>query len=507
MSCVTRRHMLRGLSSMPISSALTKLPFGSRGVQPMIDAPVPSNVRAARTRILEACARSEATGVAVAVVHRGAIVWEEGFGWANRDARVQATSNTPFTLASITKPFTATTLMTLAAEGKLALDAPANHFLRDNKIRIGALKEKEASIRQLGAHASGLPTMYEGYSHDEASFALSPDALLKNYGTLAYPPQTCYEYSNIGFSALAEIASNLTQFDFGTLLTHRVLNPLRLRNSFFGARTTPQGAAARYDPSDKEIPFYTTSTPASGELYASAHDLAIFAMFNLKHANAGNRVLDHQWIDELHKPVFTGPSGVATTFGWFRASLKSGAPVILKIGGQPGVATALYMLPSEDLACLVLTNRSDGRELCNDVCNYILSSYVSEWQQPEETCGPSPSSFVLAPHFQGRWKGKIVNDGANMPVTIDLNSSSSAELTIAKQPTMRMGGMRGEGPALTGVVAGRLDTPDAIRTSANLLKIKLLPHSGGLVGRILATGGDPNVKNVMLPFVIDLFRS
>jgi hypothetical protein len=93
-------------------------------------------------------------------------------------------------------------------------------------------------------------------------------------------------------------------------------------------------------------------------------------MFNMKsHLVHESRILDDGLIGELHKPVFTGPSGVATTFGWFSARLKSGIPVIFKNGGDPGVATILYMIPSEELACLVLTNRSDGRELAERVCN------------------------------------------------------------------------------------------------------------------------------------------
>jgi CubicO group peptidase (beta-lactamase class C family) len=122
---------------------------------------------------------------------------------------------------------------------------------------------------------------------------------------------SCYEYNNIGFAAFAAIASNLTGADFGTLMTQRVLIPVGLHDSFFD--TTVMRllmGAARYDPSDNPIPYYTTSTPASGELYASVHDLAHFAMFNMKnHVQGQASILDDRWIDELHKPVFVGPSG------------------------------------------------------------------------------------------------------------------------------------------------------------------------------------------------------
>ena len=466
------------------------------------------NVELVRNLILQAIAQGKATGVAVAVAHRGTIVWEEGFGWANREARLKTTAHTPFTLASITKPVTATTLMTLAAEGKLSLDDSANQYLTHSRIEGLYGDADRATVRLLGAHASGLPTMYEGYNRDEAKLALSPDALIRNYGRLAYPPNSCYEYSNLGFAALAIIASNLTGRDFGTLMTQRVIKPLGLHDSFFGPNLERLAmSAARYDSSGNPIPYYTTSTPASGELYASAHDLVRFAMFNMKNHVPGQApILDDSWIDELHKPVFVGPSGVATTFGWFTEHLQSGTPVIFKIGGQPGVATSLYMLPSENLACIVLTNRSDGRELCSRVCDQVLASYVPEWHRPEETSGPSTSPFVITPSFGGRWQGTLVNDGAKMRVVLNIDSSDSATLVLDDRPAEKITGMHSEGMALAGVSVGLIDSPDSLRTGAKTLNVKLVPHKGKLVGRVLAKAGDLNVKNVMLPYVLTFSR-
>lgn len=156
------------------------------------------------------------------------------------------------------------------------------------------------------------------------------------------------------------------------LMQRRVLTPLGLRDSFFSNDIARLSArAVGYDASAKQVPYYTTSTPPSGELYVSAHDLARFAMFHLKNRLTGQaRILEDQWIDELHKPVFMGRGGLSSTFGWFTATLKSGAPYLFKGGGQPGVATKLYLLPRLDSAegvhvvggrwALAISLRSDG---------------------------------------------------------------------------------------------------------------------------------------------------
>ena len=504
----TRRDALRTLLTASIGAALPAAKLvhaSSKRTAESCDQPALHRIR---DQVEQAIEHRQATGLAIAVAHQGKIVLEEGFGWADRETGVKVTPHTPFSLASLTKPFTATTLMTLVAEKKLALDEPANRYLADGKLRSTTIDTDRATVRLLGAHASGLPGMFESYDRDEISLALSPQALVQAYGALAYPPGSCYEYSNIGFAALDAIATTLTGTDLGTLMQQRILTPLGLHDSFFDTTTDRLGAAAiRYDPVGRPIPYYTTSTPASGELYSSAHDLARFAMFTMKN-RLGTRqpILEEHWIDELLKPVFVGPSGVATTFGWFTGHLPSGIPFIFKSGGQAGVATILYMVASENLACLVLTNQSNDRDLAFHICDQLVQAYIPGWQQPHEDCGYAPSAFVASSTFSGRWEGRLVNGGADMPVHLNIDSSQDASLALGTNAPEKITGMRLEGPAFTGDFTGHIDSPDAIRTGATTLAIKLIPHHGNLTGRVFALAGDPDVKNVRLPYVLSLRR-
>jgi CubicO group peptidase (beta-lactamase class C family) len=58
----------------------------------------------------------------VAVVHRGKVVWEEAFGWADKEHERAATANTPYLLGSVSKPITVTTIMVLRERGFLDLE-------------------------------------------------------------------------------------------------------------------------------------------------------------------------------------------------------------------------------------------------------------------------------------------------------------------------------------------------------------------------------------------------
>src|SRR3954451_24477279 len=83
-----------------------------------------------RARLVEQVVPS----LAVAVAQDGEIVWEEGFGWADRENRVPATEHTMYSLASISKPITATGLMVLKEQGKIELDQPINDYLGEAKL-------------------------------------------------------------------------------------------------------------------------------------------------------------------------------------------------------------------------------------------------------------------------------------------------------------------------------------------------------------------------------------
>jgi CubicO group peptidase (beta-lactamase class C family) len=471
-------------------------------------APITHDFEPVRRHIIRAIAKGDVTGVAVAVASRGRIIWEEGFGWANRESELKATAHTPFSLASITKPFTAATLMILAAEGKLDLDDPANKHLRQRKLQGPNGNPNEATLRRLGAHVGGLPSMFEWFFPSKGQVPEGAESLLRDYGRLAYPPGSFYEYSNIGYEALGAVAANVAGMNFESLMTRRVLEPLGLRDSFFDTDVERlRTSAARYDDSGNPIPYYTTSTPPSGELYASAHDLALFAMFNLKN-DLGMRspLLDSRWIDELHKPLFVGHSGTATTFGWFSGHTNTGTEVVFKAGGQPGVATMLYMVPSANLACLALTNRSNESMTAGvalDVCDWIMATILPQWSRPSESVGPPPSTLSAASPFLGEWEGMLSNGSANMRVRLEVKSVDSATLTLGREPAERLIDIRAEGTALTGKAVAVVESPDAIRTGAADLSLKIIPQKGRLIGRILASSKDGGTA---LPYVLTLSR-
>ncbi|HEY2893467.1 MAG TPA: serine hydrolase domain-containing protein, partial [Pirellulales bacterium] len=92
-----------------------------------------------KQRIAKALHDTNVPSVSVAVVRDGKIVWEEGFGWADRENRVQASEHTLYSVASVSKPITATGLMVLVERKQIDLDKPINDYLGSAKLvaRVG----------------------------------------------------------------------------------------------------------------------------------------------------------------------------------------------------------------------------------------------------------------------------------------------------------------------------------------------------------------------------------
>ena len=467
-----------------------------------IDHP-PAPFRDIGAEIDRAVAMERVTGLAIAVLRRGQIIWERGYGWANVAQRMNVQPHTPFSLASITKPFTATLVSLLAAERGISLDAPLSSVLP--AFDGDGFDTESATIRQLGAHASGLASLFEMYPWDASISSPSAEQILRDYGQRVYVPGQAYEYSNIGFAALGSLVSNWTHRDFADVLSRRLLAPLNLRDSFFGTKLRPlDGAAIRYDELNRAIPYYVTATPPSGEIFASIRDMAKFGLFNLAPRGQPNLPANQTgWINDLYKPVLRGPGAGATTFGWFTGQTASGIPVIFKDGGQPGVSTVMVLAPSENMGCVILTNRTDNGDFIQKLANDVMAALLPEWTAPDLSLGPSISDFNGNGEFLGNWVGTLSARAGNIKVKLTIPVNGQGMLAIGDSNPEPLSRLYFEGAALAGKSTGRIPARDVLQNQAQSLKFKLFKTGNMLAGRILAIHDSPG-RLATIPFQLQL---
>ncbi|MEM7264007.1 MAG: serine hydrolase domain-containing protein, partial [Planctomycetota bacterium] len=169
-------------------------------------------------------------GFAIMVVRDGVVVHARGYGHANLEADEPITRTTPFRLASVTKQFTCMAILTLVAEGEIALDDPAMKYVPSLE-RFGP----QVTIRRLMQHTSGLPEYYSELNRLEFDLPSADDdpllthrdatEIFRTWGEVQFVPGSQYVYSNPAYEQLALIVENVTGDTFGEYLEDEVLDP------------------------------------------------------------------------------------------------------------------------------------------------------------------------------------------------------------------------------------------------------------------------------------------
>jgi Beta-lactamase len=212
----------------------------------------------------------------------GQILWEAAFGWANREQLIEATPQAPYSLASISKPFTATAVMTLVEHGQLALDRQANDYLGD--ARIAGHDTAKATVRRVLSHTAGLPPYFRPFF---ASQAQPIEELIERDALLSSPPGRRHVYSNLGYGILEHIIARASGTSYEEYLRRNIFAPLRLESASVPLAPVPH-AAVRYDARNQPLTFYDLGHRGASSVFASAHDLVRFGMFHLKGRRPGS---------------------------------------------------------------------------------------------------------------------------------------------------------------------------------------------------------------------------
>ena len=173
-------------------------------------------------------------GCALSVIRDHKIIYERGYGMADLDHNITITPTTVFHVASMSKQFTAASILLLAAEGKLSVDDPARKYIPELPD-FGT----PITIRELLHHTSGLRDQWDllGLSGWRNSHDLITDAdvlyVVSRQRELNFPPNTQHLYSNTGYTLLAQIVARVSGQSLRSFTTARIFVPLGMKNTHF----------------------------------------------------------------------------------------------------------------------------------------------------------------------------------------------------------------------------------------------------------------------------------
>ena len=164
------------------------------------------------------------TAVAVGVSADARVGWSGASG-PPRDGVTPLTGATPFAIASVTKTFTATIILELVEEGRVAIDGAVTDYLPEVGLARGV------TVRELLSHTSGIADLLapmRNRLNAEPSRVWQPAEVLALLGPSQFEPGTDWGYSNTNYLIAGMLIERVTGHSFAEELAHRITDPLKL---------------------------------------------------------------------------------------------------------------------------------------------------------------------------------------------------------------------------------------------------------------------------------------
>lgn len=365
------------------------------------------------SRIEKDAEENHIPGMAVIVVDRENVLFSGTYGDCG-------SVDTPFIIGSMSKSFTALSIMQLVERGEVNLDAPISDYIDCSPYLKHPSEGEKITVRQLLNHTSGIAT-----NHHFGNAAIT-DSRGK------------YEYSNIGYALLGKIIEAVSGNSYEEYVERNIFAPLNMKHSAASLEKSRQnGLIAGYrnyfgipvagepdypdgtDPSKSSAPF---STVPAGYISSSAADMGKYLQMYM---NGGMDIISPDSIEMMfYGSVPTDDSGMNVYgMGWGYCEQYYGQPLFNHSGLVENYTSNMFIIPEKEIGIVILVNMNDYF-----VGNYLLDNTVLPLLGGEKAALPAHAYtlfhilidliyllivfLAVYPVISlGRWKRKPVSKG------------------------------------------------------------------------------------------------
>lgn len=309
----------------------------------------------------------DSPGAAVSVIVDGEKIFHRGFGAAVLENSTPVTSATNFRLASITKQFTAMSVMMLVERGQLSYDTTLDTIFPELPEYAGKI-----TVRHLLQHNSGLID-YESLIPDSASIQVHDadvyDMMVNLTDSTYFEPGSAYSYSNTGYAVLAVMIEEISGLSFPEFLKVNIFEPLGMSNTvaFVDGVNVVQNRATGYTVHADSIEFtdqsLTSAVLGDGGIYSSIDDLYLWDQ-----ALYTDQLVSFESLDRAFTPGLE-----IYGFGW-RIDEFEGRRRYRHSGSTSGFRNFITRFPEDSTTVIILTNRAapDVRDLGEKIARLYL---------------------------------------------------------------------------------------------------------------------------------------
>lgn len=293
---------------------------------------------------------------AVLVARDGEVLVSDGYGMANQDWDIPNTAETKFRIGSVTKQFTAMSILLLQEAGKLTIQDPICTYIEDCPAAW-----EDVTIEQLLLHTSGIPSLTE--FPDYAQFMgtrATPESTIRRFRDmpLDFEPGSQWYYSNSGYILLGYLINEVSGQSYQAYLNDNIFEPLAMTGTGYDDdRRIIKNRAVGYENSTRVASFIDMSVPYSaGALYSTVGDLYTWIQALVSGEVVPQTVLDKMW--EASVPIPDAPD-VNYAYGLISFSID-GHLTFGHNGSINGFNSTLNYFPDDKITIIVLSNMETG---------------------------------------------------------------------------------------------------------------------------------------------------
>jgi CubicO group peptidase (beta-lactamase class C family) len=307
-------------------------------------------------KVIASAYKSGEPGATVLVAKGGKVLYRKAFGMANLELDVAMKPEMVFEIGSMTKQFTAISILMLMEQGKLSLTDDVTKFIPDYPTH-----GHKITIHHLLTHTSGIKS-YTGMQEWAPLWRkdLTPSEMIDVFKNqpMDFAPGEKNLYNNSAYFMLGYIIEKASGQTYQQFLEENIFKPLQMNNSYYGShKQIIRNRAAGYQNQDgfNNAEYLSLTQPyAAGSMLSNVDDLLKWQIAVRDNKLVKNETIQLAFTDfKLNdgKPIHYG-------YGWFLNEIN-GSPTIEHGGGIFGYTTNGIWLPKEDVYVVMLTNRDD----------------------------------------------------------------------------------------------------------------------------------------------------
>lgn len=354
-------------------------------------------------QVFAAYSKSDTPGCALGVIRNGDFVYERGYGNGSLELGVPITPQSVFYLGSLSKQFTAASVVLAAEQGYLSLDDDIHKYFPELPSYGDTI-----TLRQMLHHTSGLRHILSllelsGRNWEDIHPSAEVLDLITRQKSLNFKPGAEFLYSNTGYFLLAQLIQRVTGKPLSRFAEENIFRPLGMTHTtFYDDRSiVVPGRVAAYDPREGggfRVDWSTNfEKVGDGGLMSTVDDLLLWDR-NFYANKIGKGTLLREM---LSRGVLNNGQQIEYALG-LRVSSYRGLPVVEHGGSLFGYRTELLRFPDHKFSVITLCNlsTSNPERLAHEVADIYLKGFYRADAQPAIT-------QAVPENFDGSYRNPI----------------------------------------------------------------------------------------------------